>query len=61
MSLFVDCDSREELDAAFAVLADGGQVFMPLCVVRPFVEDAAGKVVRVSPDTRDSLGRQTKA
>ena len=30
MSLFLDCESREELDAAFAKLSEGGQVFMPL-------------------------------
>ncbi len=30
MSLFVDCDTGEELDAAFAALSDGGQVFMPI-------------------------------
>ena len=29
MSLFVNCDSREELDSAFAKLSAGGQVFMP--------------------------------
>jgi predicted 3-demethylubiquinone-9 3-methyltransferase (glyoxalase superfamily) len=29
MSLFVDCESREEFDAAFTALAAGGQVFMP--------------------------------
>jgi predicted 3-demethylubiquinone-9 3-methyltransferase (glyoxalase superfamily) len=30
ISLFIDCDSREELDSAFAKLSVGGQVFMPL-------------------------------
>jgi predicted 3-demethylubiquinone-9 3-methyltransferase (glyoxalase superfamily) len=30
MSIFIDCDSAEELDAAFAALSDGGQVFMPI-------------------------------
>jgi predicted 3-demethylubiquinone-9 3-methyltransferase (glyoxalase superfamily) len=30
MSLFVDCDSREELEAAFAKLSAGGRVLMPL-------------------------------
>lgn len=30
MSLFVDCDSAAVLDAAFAQLAEGGQVFMPI-------------------------------
>jgi predicted 3-demethylubiquinone-9 3-methyltransferase (glyoxalase superfamily) len=30
VSLFVDCESREELEAAFAVLAADGKVFMPL-------------------------------
>src|SRR5690242_20248422 len=30
MSLFVDCDSREELEAAFAKLSDDGQVLMPV-------------------------------
>src|SRR4029450_2991900 len=30
MSLFVDCESRQELDSAFAALSAGGQVFMPL-------------------------------
>ncbi len=30
MSLFVECESAEELDAAFATLSAGGQVFMPL-------------------------------
>ena len=30
VSLFVDFASTEELDAAFARLAEGGQVFMPL-------------------------------
>jgi predicted 3-demethylubiquinone-9 3-methyltransferase (glyoxalase superfamily) len=29
-SIFVDCESAEELDAAFAGLSDGGQVFMPI-------------------------------
>jgi predicted 3-demethylubiquinone-9 3-methyltransferase (glyoxalase superfamily) len=29
-SLFVDCESVGELDAAFATLSAGGQVFMPL-------------------------------
>jgi predicted 3-demethylubiquinone-9 3-methyltransferase (glyoxalase superfamily) len=30
MSLFVDCESVEELDAAFARLAEGGQVYMAI-------------------------------
>jgi|SRR5688572_8976811 len=30
VSLFVDCGTAEELDAAFATLSAGGQVFMPL-------------------------------
>src|SRR3954447_882611 len=30
VSLFVDCDGREELEAAFAALSAGGQVYMPL-------------------------------
>lgn len=30
MSLFVDCDSAAMLDEAFARLAEGGQVFMPI-------------------------------
>lgn len=30
VSLFVDCTTPEELDSAFATLASGGQVFMPL-------------------------------
>ena len=30
MSLFVDCDSREELEAAFAKLSADGRVLMPL-------------------------------
>ncbi len=30
LSLFVDCDSEAELDAAFAALSEGGQVLMPL-------------------------------
>jgi predicted 3-demethylubiquinone-9 3-methyltransferase (glyoxalase superfamily) len=30
MSLFVDFESKAELDAAFAGLSEGGQVFMPL-------------------------------
>ena len=29
MSLFVECESADELDAAFARLAEGGQVLMP--------------------------------
>ena len=29
-SLFVDCDTEEELDTAFARLADGGKIFMPV-------------------------------
>jgi predicted 3-demethylubiquinone-9 3-methyltransferase (glyoxalase superfamily) len=29
-SLFVDCESEEELDRAFAALAEGGAVMMPL-------------------------------
>jgi predicted 3-demethylubiquinone-9 3-methyltransferase (glyoxalase superfamily) len=29
ISLFVDCDSREQLDQAFERLSAGGQVFMP--------------------------------
>ncbi len=29
MSLYVECESREELDAAFTALSTGGQVFMP--------------------------------
>jgi predicted 3-demethylubiquinone-9 3-methyltransferase (glyoxalase superfamily) len=29
MSLFVDCDSREQLDALLEPLSAGGQVFMP--------------------------------
>lgn len=30
VSLYVDCDSREELDSVFATLSANGQVFMPL-------------------------------
>jgi predicted 3-demethylubiquinone-9 3-methyltransferase (glyoxalase superfamily) len=30
ISLFVECQSVEELDRLFAVLSDGGQVLMPL-------------------------------
>lgn len=30
MSLFVDCDSASTLDSAFAQLAEGGHVFMPI-------------------------------
>lgn len=30
ISLFIDCDSREELNAMFAALSEGGQVLMPL-------------------------------
>jgi predicted 3-demethylubiquinone-9 3-methyltransferase (glyoxalase superfamily) len=30
MSLFVECESVEELERAFAALAEGGQVLMPL-------------------------------
>ena len=30
MSLFVECESEAELDAAFARLSDGGRVLMPL-------------------------------
>jgi predicted 3-demethylubiquinone-9 3-methyltransferase (glyoxalase superfamily) len=30
VSLFVDCESDAELDAAFAALSAGGQVYMPL-------------------------------
>jgi predicted 3-demethylubiquinone-9 3-methyltransferase (glyoxalase superfamily) len=30
MSLFVECESRDELERAFAQLSEGGQVFMPL-------------------------------
>lgn len=30
MSLFVDYDTADELEKAFATLSDGGQVFMPL-------------------------------
>ncbi len=30
MSLFIDCESREELESAFAKLSAGGQVLMPL-------------------------------
>lgn len=30
VSLYVNCDTREELDAAFAALSAGGQIFMPL-------------------------------
>ena len=30
MSLFVECETREELENAFAALSAGGQVFMPL-------------------------------
>src|ERR1700733_7858746 len=30
ISLFVDCESEAELDAAFARLAEGGAVLMPL-------------------------------
>jgi predicted 3-demethylubiquinone-9 3-methyltransferase (glyoxalase superfamily) len=29
MSLFVDCESEAELDAAFGTLSAGGQVLMP--------------------------------
>ena len=30
VSLFVDCESREELEAAFAALSAGGLLYMPL-------------------------------
>lgn len=30
ISLFVDCDSEEELDDAYARLSEGGQLLMPL-------------------------------
>ena len=30
ISIFVDCDSIEELDRVYSALADGGEVFMPL-------------------------------
>ena len=30
ISLFVDCDTAAELDAAFAALSEGGQVLMPI-------------------------------
>ena len=30
VSLFVDCESAEELERAFAALAEGGKVLMPL-------------------------------
>jgi predicted 3-demethylubiquinone-9 3-methyltransferase (glyoxalase superfamily) len=30
MSIFVDCSTAAELDAAFAALSSGGQVFMPI-------------------------------
>lgn len=30
ISLFVDCDSEQEVDALFARLSEGGQVLMPL-------------------------------
>ena len=30
VSLFVECESREELETAFAALSSGGQIFMPL-------------------------------
>lgn len=30
ISLFFHCESREELDSAFAKLSAGGQIFMPL-------------------------------
>lgn len=30
ISLFVDCDSEEQLDGAFAELSEGGNVLMPL-------------------------------
>jgi len=30
ISLFVDCDSEEELDDAYAKLSEGGQLLMPL-------------------------------
>jgi predicted 3-demethylubiquinone-9 3-methyltransferase (glyoxalase superfamily) len=30
LSIWVDCDSEAELDAAFAALSTGGQVLMPL-------------------------------
>ena len=30
MSLFVDCESREELASAFAELSAGGKIYMPL-------------------------------
>ena len=32
MSLFVDCDSAATLDSAFARLAQGGHVYMPIAV-----------------------------
>ncbi|HMN59028.1 MAG TPA: VOC family protein [Anaerolinea sp.] len=30
MSIFVDCESQDELERSFAALAEGGQVLMPL-------------------------------
>jgi predicted 3-demethylubiquinone-9 3-methyltransferase (glyoxalase superfamily) len=30
ISLFVDCESEQQLDAAFAKLSDGGSILMPL-------------------------------
>lgn len=30
MSLYVDCESEEEIDRVFAALSDGGSVLMPL-------------------------------
>ena len=29
-SIFVECDTAEELDRAFGILSDGGQVLMPV-------------------------------
>jgi predicted 3-demethylubiquinone-9 3-methyltransferase (glyoxalase superfamily) len=29
ISLFVDCESEAELDAAFGVLSEGGKILMP--------------------------------
>jgi predicted 3-demethylubiquinone-9 3-methyltransferase (glyoxalase superfamily) len=30
MSLFLDCESRDELDSAFEKLSAGGRIYMPL-------------------------------
>ena len=40
MSLFVDCDSRQQLDVAFNRLSDGGKILMP-----PFHIETVGDLI----------------